>query len=41
MELHPHFRVSFLELHPLMELITGTQHCENIRLLGTLTFGAD
>jgi hypothetical protein len=26
--MHPYFTASFLELHPLMELITGTQHCE-------------
>ena len=30
--MHPYFMVSFLELHPLMELITGTQHCENISM---------
>ena len=30
--MHPYFTASFLELHPLMELITGTQHCENISM---------
>ena len=30
--MHPYFTASFLEIHPLMELITGTQHCENISM---------
>lgn len=30
--MHPYFTASFLESHPLMELITGTQHCENISM---------
>ena len=30
--MHPYSMASFLERHTLMELIIGTQHCENIRI---------